>query len=314
MADVVCMGELLIDFVPATPGGLEGVDTFHRAAGGAPANVAVGLARLGVRSGFMGQVGDDAFGRYLAATLAGHGVDVSALRHTGRAPTMLAFVSLAGGGEREFLFIRPSADMLWAPADVDTGAVAGARVLHFGSIGLIADPCRAATLHAIGVARAHGVRTSYDPNLRLALWPNPGAARDGMMLGLQHANIVKIGEEEVRFLTGAADLRAGARQLWHDGLDVLAVTLGAAGCLWFTRDGDGAAPGFAVAPVDTTGAGDAFMAGLLTGLLDHPGNPSAAAVDAACRTANAMGALTTTRSGAIPALPDRAALRAFLAG
>lgn len=317
MADVLCTGELLIDFVPSGPGtDLQSATGFCKAAGGAPANVATGLARLGVSSAFMGQVGADGFGRFLAATLAEAGVDVAPLRFTHAAPTMLAFVSLAADGDREFLFYRnPSADMLFAPEDVDEAAIRAARILHFGSIGLIAEPCRAATLYALSVARRHGLRISYDPNLRLALWPSEDAARDGLRLGLQHASIVKISEDEVRFLTGQGDPVEGARALWHDGLALMAVTRGGDGCLWLTRDAQGAVPAFPVVAVDATGAGDAFMAGLLACLLgwrpDAPPDPSAIAT--ACRFANAMGAITVTGRGAIPSLPTRRRVLDFLA-
>ena len=316
MADVVCLGELLIDFVPLETGSdLRGADAFRKAAGGAPANVAVGLARLGVSSAFMGQVGRDGFGRFLADTLAASGVDVSPLRATAAAPTMLAFVSLAADGEREFLFYRsPSADMLFAPEDVDEAALAAAKVLHVGSISLIAEPSRSATLHAIALARRHGVRVSYDPNLRLALWPDAEAARAGLRLGLRHAEIVKIGADEVQFLTASTDPVAGARALWHEGIVLMAVTRGGDGCVWLTRDAQGELPGFAVPAVDTTGAGDAFMAGLLAGVLDHlDGTPDPDRVGAACRFGNAMGALTTTARGAIPSIPGRPAVEAFLA-
>ncbi len=286
---------------------------YLKAAGGAPANVAVGLARLGVPSAFMGQVGDDGFGRFLAATLRDAGVDVSPLRFSASARTMLAFVSLGEQGEREFLFYRdPSADMLFAPADVDQEAIRRADILHIGSISLISEPSRAATLHAVALARRHGVRISCDPNLRLALWPGADTAREGMRLCLQHAQIVKIAKEEVRFLAGLDDPVEGARTLWHDGLALMAVTRGSGGCVWLTRDAQGFVPGLLVAPVDTTGAGDAFMAGLLAGLLDRP-HADPAALDAVCRFANAAGALTTLSRGAIPALPDRRAVETLMA-
>ena len=209
---------------------------------------------------------------------------------------------------------QQAADVLFAPADVDEGAIAACRVLHYGSIGLIAEPCRSATLHAIARATHHGVRRSYDPNLRLALWPDAGAARDGMRLGLGLAEIVKIGAEEVEFLTGEADVARGVRSLWHEGLVLMAVTSGKMGCRWFTREADGVVPGFVVEAVDTTGAGDAFMAGLLAEWL-REGEPLAdrAALDRICRVANAAGAVTTMARGAIPSLPDRAAVERFMA-
>ena len=317
MADIISLGELLIDLVPTVTGtDLASAETFKKAAGGAPANVAVGLARLGVPSAFMGKVGEDGFGRFLARTLAEVGVDVSPLRFTGAARTALAFVSLRADGEREFLFYRnPSADVLFGPGDVDEAAIGRARLLHFGSISLISEPSRSGTLHAVATARRHGVRVSYDPNLRLPLWPSAEAARDGMRLGLAQAEIVKIGEEEVAFLTGIEDPVAGARALWHDDLRLVAVTRGGKGCLWLTGDAEGAVPGFPVEPVDTTGAGDAFVAGLLAGLLGQPprGPLDPAALDRVCLLANAMGAITTTARGAIPSLPGREAVRAFLA-
>ncbi len=312
MAEVVCLGELLIDFVPTVTGvGLEGADTFRKAAGGAPANVAVGVARMGVTSAFMGKVGEDGFGRFLADTLSAAGVDVGPLLFAAGAPTSLAFVSLAADGDREFLFYRQTAaDTLFAPEEVDEGAIRGCKVLHYGSISLISEPSRSATLHAIERARHYGVRRSYDPNLRLALWPDAAAAREGMRLGLRQAEIVKIGAEEVAFLTGEADVERGVRALWHDELLLVAVTAGREGCTWFTREGSGVVAGYAVTAVDTTGAGDAFMAGLLAEWV-RTAEPLGA-LDRICRVANAAGALTTTARGAIPSLPDRTAVDRFL--
>ncbi|HYZ60998.1 MAG TPA: PfkB family carbohydrate kinase [Acetobacteraceae bacterium] len=315
MADVVCLGEALIDFVPLVTGtGLAGAEVFRKAAGGAPANVAAGLARLGVSSAFMGMVGEDGFGHFLADTLAQAGVDIAPLRFTTGAHTSVAFVSLASDGDREFLFYRePGADTLLAPEDVDPVAIASAKKLHYGSISLIAEPSRSATLHAIALAREGGVRRSYDPNLREALWPSREAARAGLRLGLEQAEVVKISEEEVQFLSGREDVHSGVRALWHDGLVLVAVTRGKEGCLWFTRDDEGAVPGFAVPAVDATGAGDAFMAALLAGLIEAPDAPrNPASLDRICRFANAAGAIATTVRGAIPALPDREALDRLL--
>lgn len=313
LAEVVCLGELLIDFVPTVTGvGLEGAETFRKAAGGAPANVAVGIARLGVSSAFMGKVGEDGFGHFLADTLAEAGVDTGSLLFAVGAPTSLAFVSLAADGEREFLFYRQTAaDTLFALEEVDEAAISGCKVLHYGSISLITEPSRSATLHAIELARQHGVRRSYDPNLRLALWPDAAAAREGMLLGLRHAEIVKIGVEEVAFLTGEADVARGVRALWHDALVLVAVTAGREGCIWFTQEASGVVPGYAVEAVDTTGAGDAFMAGLLAEWV-RTAEPLAG-LDRICRVANAAGAVTTTSRGAIPSLPDRAAVERLMA-
>jgi fructokinase len=315
MPDVLSLGELLIDFVPDRTGVTLGqADHFLKAAGGAPANVAVGLARLGVDAGFVGKVGDDPFGRWLADVLANDGVDVGQLRFDAAARTALAFVSLTAEGERDFMFYRhPSADQLHRPDEIDLDAVAAADILHHGSISLIQEPSRSATLAAIEAARAAGRLVSYDPNLRLPLWPSADAAREGILSAWRSAHVIKISDDELAFLTGSRDLEA-ARTLLHDDLRLLAVTLGADGVAWFAQGRSGVTPGFRVEVADTTGAGDAFVAGLLAALQADPALPSdPEALDAALRRANAYAALTTTAAGAIPALPTREALERFLA-
>ncbi len=315
MPDVIATGELLVDFVSTVSGvTLIQAPAFQKAPGGAPANVAAGLAKLGVAAGFMGQVGDDPFGYFLAQAMRDLGVDTSNLCYSNEARTALAFISLHADGEREFMFYRhPSADMLYAPEDVDLDYVCSARVLHFGSISLIGEPARSATLLAVQAARAAGLRVSYDPNLRFSLWPSSDAARAGALLGWPLATCIKVSAEELVFLSGTDDLEAGARALWHPGLRLLLVTCGAGGCAYFTPAFHGTVPGFAVAAVDTTGAGDAFTAALLKGLLADPeADRNETRLRALCCYANAAGALTTTERGAIPALPDAEQLEEFL--
>jgi len=325
MPDIITLGELLIDFVPTVSGvTLIEAPAFKKAAGGAPANVAAGLAKLGVPTGFMGKVGDDAFGHFLAQTLKECGVDVRALRFSTEARTTLAFVSLRADGEREFIFYRHlNTDMLlvYAPEEVDTDYIRSGQAFHFGSISLITEPSRSATLLAIDTAKASGLRISYDPNLRLNLWPNAGAARDGILLGWPHAHVIKVSEEELAFLTDLdlaglqdlAGLKAAARKLWHPNLRLLVVTCGKAGSKYITPSFCGEVPGFAVQAVDTTGAGDGFVAGLLKGLHQHPqADQDESLLREICRYANAVGAITTTERGAIPALPTAEQVERFL--
>ena len=282
MPDIITLGELLIDFVPTVSGvTLIEAPAFKKAAGGAAANVAVGLSKLGVSTGFMGKVGDDAFGHFLAQTLADAGVEISALRFSTEARTTLAFVSLRADGEREFIFYRHlNRDMLlvYSPEEVDTDYIRTATAFHFGSISLITEPSRTATLLAIETARAAGLRISYDPNLRLNLWPDAEAARRGLLLGWPLAQVIKVSEEELAFLTDTdltglddrSGLERAARKLWHPDLRLLVVTCGKSGSKYVTSNFYGEAPGFAVKAVDTTGAGDGFVAGLLKGLHEHP--------------------------------------------
>jgi fructokinase len=287
---VVCHGELLIDLVaPGEHATLAAAPAFARAPGGAPANVAVGLARLGVAAAFLGQVGADPFGDFLVATLRDNDV--------------------TPGGGREFLFYRsPSADTLYAPADVDAELVRGAQAFHFGSVTLTAEPARSATRHAVELARRAGALISYDPNLREVLWSDLGRARRELAWGWAQATIVKATDEEACFVAGCDDPDAAVAALWHDGLRVVALTRGARGCRYRSADGgSGDVPAPAVTEIDPLGAGDAFTAGLLRALLATPrALAEAAALREACRFANMVGALATTRRGAIPALPDAA--------
>lgn len=319
MPAVVALGELLIDFVPTVSGvTLIDAPAFKKAPGGAPANVAAALAKLGTTSGFVGKVGDDAFGRFLAQTLREVGVDTSSLRFSTQARTALAFVSLRADGEREFMFYRhPSADMLFSPEEVDVDYIRDARAFHFGSISLIGEPSRSATLRAAEAAQEGGLLVSYDPNLRINLWAGPTAAREGIRLGWPLANVIKVSEEELAFVAGIepGELRTlpDLGELCHPGLRLLVVTLGKDGCRYVTHSFSGNVPGFAVKAVDTTGAGDGFVAGLLKGLLEHPrAECDAALLRDICHYANAVGALTTTSRGAIPALPTARQVAEFL--
>lgn len=315
MPEVVTLGEVLIDFVSTESGvSLVEAPAFQKAAGGAPANVAVGLSRLGVRSGFIGKVGDDDFGHFLARTLEQNGVEISGLRYSSQARTMLAFVSVAADGERDFMFYRhPSADMLLQPEELDRDYIGTARILHHGSISLISEPSRSATLAAIRAATKEGLWISYDPNLRPALWPSLPAARKGLLQAWTTAHVIKVSLEELAFLSGEGEWTEGARKLWHDRLHLLVITAGPRGCYYFTPTAQGHVPAYDVDVVDTTGAGDGFVAGLLAGLLENERAwENQKDLEEVLRLANAAGALTTTRRGAIPALPTRAEVSALL--
>ena len=320
--DAICLGEALIDFVSLQSGVslLEAPD-FHKAAGGAPANVAVGLARLGARSAFVGKVGDEPFGRFIQKTLDDNGVDTSGMVFSPETRTGLAFVSLTAEGERDFVFFRnPSADMTFHPDELAGTLLARGRIFHYGSITLIDEPARSTTLRALDLACEAGALISYDPNLRLNLWPSLDAACRGMREGFARAHVVKVSEEELAAITGIQNVEGAADRLLDEGpLELLAVTAGARGCRYFTRRCRGGVPGFRMHVVDTTGAGDGFVAGMLVGLLPaclaghQPGDLDDPELQRIFHYANAVGALTTTVRGAIPALPVASRVDAFLA-
>lgn len=315
---VVCFGEMLIDFVPTVAGvSLAEAPAFKKAPGGAPANVAVGISRLGGSSAFIGKVGDDEFGHMLSNILKENNVNNSGVRFDKTARTALTFVTLRADGEREFLFFRnPSADMLLREAELDIDLITQAKIFHYGSISLIDEPCRSAHLAAMGTAKKKGSFLSYDPNLRLPLWPSPDAARKGIMSVWDQADLIKVSEDEITFLTGGDDPfddNVVLNKLFHPNLKLLVVTEGSEGCRYYTKSFKGRVAGVKVKPVDTTGAGDAFVSGILYSLAsDLNLFQDEKRLREALLFANACGAITVTERGAIPALPTRDAVLRFV--
>ncbi|KAG6605685.1 probable fructokinase-7 [Cucurbita moschata] len=315
---VVCFGEVLIDFVPTVGGvSLAEAPAFKKAPGGAPANVAVGMSRLGGSSAFIGKVGDDEFGYMLVDVLKQNNVDCSGVRFDPKARTALAFVTLRADGEREFLFFRhPSADMLLTERELEVKVIEQAKIFHYGSISLIDEPSKSAHLAALKLARKSGCLLSYDPNLRLALWPSPEAARDGIMSIWDQADVVKISEDEITFLTGGDDPyddNVVLKKLFRPNFKLLIVTEGPHGCRYYTQKFRGRVAGIKSNSVDTTGAGDAFVSGILFGLAsDLSIFQDEQRLRDALRFANACGALTVTERGAIPALPTKEAVENLL--
>lgn len=315
MPEVICLGEALIDFIPFESGcSLEEVTAFRKAPGGAPANVAAGLSKLGVPSAFLGKVGDDAFGRFLANTFERNGVDVGGMIFDGSALTGLAFVSLSAEGVPEFMFYRrPSADMLLRPEEIEPSFIRSARAFHYGSITLISEPSKSATETAVRLALEGGLLVSYDPNLRKPLWPDLDEAKKQMLEAMAWPHVVKVSEEELAFLSDTSDLSDGSDRLMKafPNIEMIAVTLGAQGSYFRTAQAEGSVPAFSVEVVDTTGAGDGFVAGMLSRLLNlisKPDDIAGLSRDDLLRTfrfANAVAGLTTTKPGAITALPCR---------
>ncbi|KAI5647321.1 hypothetical protein M9H77_33326 [Catharanthus roseus] len=315
---VACFGELLIDFVPTVSGvSLAEAPGFKKAPGGAPANVAVAVAKLGGKSAFIGKVGEDEFGYMLARILKENHVDISGMRYDQNARTALAFVTLRADGEREFMFYRhPSADMLLTEAELDTNLIQKASIFHFGSISLIHEPCRSTHLAAMEVAKQAGCVLSYDPNLRLALWPSADAAREGIMSIWDKADIIKISEEEITFLTEGDDCyddNVVMKKLFTPNVKLLLVTEGADGCRYYTKEFHGKVKGVKVNAVDTTGAGDSFVGGVLNSLSSNLDiYKDEMKLRDAIFFANGCGAVTVTEKGAIPALPTKDAVLELL--
>ena len=315
--DVLSFGEVIVDFFPEQRGiHLRDAERFTRHLGGAPSNVAVGLARLGVHAGLMTLVGADEFGAFLLRGLEAEGVDVAGVGTHRTARTGITFVAVGPRGERSFLFYRhPSADQLISEHDVDPAIIARSRVFHYGSSTLSREPARGATRRALAAARDAGCVISCDPNLRLHLWSDPAEAGAVLRETLPLTEVVKISDDELAQVVGTSDPEAGARALRELGVDLAVVTLGERGCYYDgRRAGQGHVRGHRVDAIDTTGAGDGFVAGLLTALLPaiaagvRPGGFDTETVETACSLANRVAARVVTRFGATAALPRRGEL------
>ena len=324
ITDIITLGEALID-LPSTRSGVSLADApgFAKVPAGAPGNVAAAAAALGLKAAFVSKVGDDPFGAALTQHFGGLGVDTSHFLLDPSARTGLAFVSVMPGGERDFLFyFDPEKDFALRPDDLDGAWLGATRLLHFGSISRIGEPGRSATREAVRLARLGGALVSYDPNLRPRLWPSASAMRAEALSGLADADIVKISAEELAFLYAEAPEEASAIAHLFQKFScprLIAVTDGPHGCRGYSRAGDFAdVPGFQVALVDATGAGDSFTAGLLAFLLAQGPDLSAtldgigALLPDALRYANACGALATTHLGAAPTALNRSAVQALL--
>ncbi|MNH94250.1 5-dehydro-2-deoxygluconokinase [compost metagenome] len=317
MFHVTALGEVLIDFTPTGTDG-NGFPTYTSNPGGAPANVLAGLARWGRSTAFLGSVGEDHFGHFLEEVLQECGIDTRGLRFSQEASTTLAFVHLDNSGDRSFSFYRnPGADQLLAKEDVDIDVIEQSTIFHFGSVSLTHEPSASATLMAAEHAKQSGRMVSYDPNLRVNLWSSLEQAKERILQGFQYADIVKLSEEELEFLTGTTDLELGTASLREAyGTSIILVSLGPAGC--FVRIGEltDRVAGYPVTVVDTTGAGDCFFAGFLYQLLESDKPLFELSLDevaAMAAFANASGALTTTRLGAIPSIPTLSEIISLMA-
>ncbi len=310
----LCFGELLIDMVSPQPDADLGAATqFLKAPGGAPANVAVGMARLGIASGFVGSVGDDPFGHFLREVVGRENVDVSGVKLS-KNSTTIAFVATKTDGSKDIWFGRnPGADADFSVHDLPD--LRDVTIFHCGSVSLSLDPCRSAQFEAARRVRAHGGLVSFDPNWRPSLWNDFEQAHRLIWQMMELSDIVKVADEEWEFVTGTPDFAAGAAKIRESGPRLVLQTRGKDGAVFDFDGGRGEIAGLKVQALDTLGAGDAFVAGFLAevaraGSLEAILNVEE--LNAALRFANACGALATQKAGAIPSLPSHGEIAAFL--
>jgi fructokinase len=297
--DAVCFGEALVDLLPDRRGRLRDCESFRAHSGGAPANVAVGLARLGLRTAFVGVVGDDEFGCLLERKLLDEGVE-AAFRFSSEAKTGVWFVALDAQGDRSF-FTPAGADSADKLIDEqDSARVPQARIFHCGSSSHIRPAAQQALRTAVRRARDRGMTISFDPNVRAHLWRDLRELRDLCDDVLPLCDVVKLSEDELEVCLGVREPAVALDRLHALGVKLACVTLGARGAVGRRGEERAQAPAPPIEVVDTTGAGDGFVAGLLAS------DPLRAPLDRALRFACAVGSRVCTRLGAVSGLPTRA--------
>ncbi len=306
MIDITAVGEILIDLTQSGVNEL-GIPVFAANPGGAPANLAVAAARLGASTAFIGKVGTDSFGTFLRNTLTENKVDVSGMVTDLQNRTTLAVVALDKFGERTFSFYRdPSADVNLHAEEISEDQLKHTKFLHFGSVSLTTDPARSATLYAAETAKKHGAIISYDPNYRASLWSDEATAIERMLEPLGLVDVLKVSDEELPLLTGTEDLEEGSAILADKGIALVLVTLGANGAFYRFHGKTGHVPGVKVKVGDTNGAGDTFFGATLAQLakFDSLDDISTDDLETIIAVSNRAAGITTSRHGAIPAMPS----------
>ncbi|MGG5573310.1 aminoimidazole riboside kinase [Vibrio diazotrophicus] len=305
MNTVWVTGDAVVDLIP------DGENYYLKCPGGAPANVAVAIARLGGQSAFFGRVGNDPLGRFMNQTLSQEQVDSRYLILDNDQRTSTVVVDLDDSGERSFTFmVKPSADQFLQTSDIPN--FKQGDWLHVCSIALANEPSRSSTFEAIERIKKAGGSFSFDPNLRPEVWQKPQEMVATVMRAVANADVVKFSEEELTLLTETDSIEQGLNAIKALEIPLVIITQGAKGALVVTKESQTLVSGKVVKPVDTTGAGDAFVGGLLYQLSQTPDWQKAENIALAVECAHGCGALATTQKGAMTALPNQQALKAFL--
>lgn len=310
MGRIFTIGEALIDFIPAEKGkSLKNVSEFKKMPGGAPANVAVAASKLGSKAYFIGKVGKDAFGDFLKETLESYDVDTSYMSQTSKAKTALAFVSLNEYGDRDFSFYRnPSADLLLSIEDVENIEVKKGDFVSFCSVSLVDYPVKYSTEYFLKKARSVGATVLFDPNVRKDLWGDLQECRSTTLDFIRYADILKISDDEIEFITAKNDIDSGIEFLRDLGVKNIILTLGERGSEGYFGDIFSHVDGVETQVVDTTGAGDSFVGSTLH-MLERLGKDieeiEKSDLDEILKFSNEVAALVTTKKGAMNSLPSK---------
>ncbi|NRF30270.1 aminoimidazole riboside kinase [Vibrio coralliilyticus] len=298
-------GDAVVDLIP------DSETSYLKCPGGAPANVAVAIARLDGDAAFIGRVGQDPLGRFMQQTLKQEQVDTQMMILDEAQRTSTVIVDLDDSGERSFTFmVKPSADQFLETSDLPT--FTQGQWLHVCSIALANEPSRSSTLEAMRQIKAAGGYVSFDPNLREEVWANPAELKPVVREAIALADVVKFSDDELLFLTGSDTLEQGVEALKPFKNTLVLITQGAKGALVLFEKTQQLIASQAVSPVDTTGAGDAFVGGLLAKLSQYNDWQQLEVIKSAVKWANGCGALATTQKGAMTALPSYQALEEYI--
>ena len=318
--DVVALGELLIDFTENGTS-VQGNPLMEANPGGAPCNVLAMLQNLGKKTAFIGKVGDDAFGHMLGDLVTSLGVNTDCLSFDREIPTTLAMVHTAADGDRSFSFYRkPGADMMLTKEEVDSGLIRDSKIFHFGTLSMTSAGVREATEYAVSVAKESGVLISFDPNYRPALWDSEENAKDAMWWGIAKCNVLKISDDEILFLTGKSDIEEGiseirekAEKMGNADLRLVCASMGKDGSKAFYKDMIVTGKPYPNKDtIETTGAGDTFMACMLHAVLEQsPDSFNENNLKEALEFANAAASIITTKKGALRVMPTLDEIKAF---
>lgn len=316
MIDVVALGELLIDFACQSTDA-EGYPTMAAHPGGAPANFLAALTKFGAKTALLGKVGADTFGKLLIGTLNKAGIETRGLVSTEDVFTSLAFVTFDEHGDREFAFSRkPGADTCIRFEELDLSLIDEAKVFHFGTLSLTDEPARSSTYKAVAYAKNKGKLITYDPNLRKPLWKDLDTAKEQLIWGLRQADVVKISDEEVKFLFNLSVEDGADYILKNFGVKLVFVTCGAEGCFFKNAVAQGHVPSLdGIKVVDTTGAGDIFGGSAVWKLLQTGKAPellNATELADVARFVCTSAGLSTTKPGGISSVPEKSQVQKWM--
>ena len=304
-SNIFCIGELLIDMVCVDNKGLKDGEKFEKKGGGAPANVAASISKLEGNAYFMGQVGNDYFGKHLVELLKSLNINTEMTVEEGS--TTIALVGIDENGERNFDFLRGS-DGEYSFENIDLSKITNSDIIHFGSAtGFLEGELKNTYFKLLDYAKTNKVYVSFDPNYRDALITSDKLEEfiEDCIKFLKESDFTKLSDEELGLITKEKDIEAGVRKLHELGVKVVTITLGAKGTYLSVNGEHKIIPSMKIKQIDSTGAGDAFVGAILKQIaeIEDKQNISFEKWEEIIKFANKVGAITCTNYGAIASMP-----------